>query len=231
MEVRIGRRVGEAEPAFEDRTEAGRRLAEWVEPRGDGERIVLGLPRGGVPVAASLAEALGAPLGLALARKLPVPASPEMGFGAVALDGTTVLNADVMATYHISREESEAVAREVREEVRRRAREYTGLEQPPDVRGRRVYLVDDGLATGYSVMAAARMLRAGGAESLVLAVPCAPLGTLRAVAPSFDEAWCLYAQDRGSFAVASFYRWWADLTDDEVVALLREAAPAAPGTS
>jgi predicted phosphoribosyltransferase len=163
-----------------------------------------------------VAEALGAPLSLVLVRKLPIPISPEMGFGAVTIDGTSILNERVVSEYRLSKREIEAITQRVKEEVIRRGKEYLGNDWKPEVRGMDVYMVDDGLATGYSVIAAASMIRKLEPRMIVLCVPVSPVTSVDAVRPYFDEIYCLIAQDRGPFAVASFYGDFHEMTDDEV---------------
>ena len=172
---------------------------------------------------APLADALGAPLLPLVVRKLPVPISPEMGFGAVAIDGSLVLNDRLVGELGLSRDRIDSIAADVREEVERRAREYMGDDFIPDVLGRDVFLIDDGLATGYSVIAAARMVKDLAPRSLILGVPVSPEGSLRTVAPYFDEAYCLIAQEYPPFAVASFYQDFHDMSDDEVRRILKRA--------
>jgi putative phosphoribosyl transferase len=218
-EIHIRKHVLRPYAAFDDRTDAGRHLTEFLKRGPQDNAIVLALPRGGVPVGEPLADALNAGLDLALVRKLPIPYSREMGFGAVAIDGSRILNDRVVKHYGISSAEIESISEEVLEEVRRRAREYVGHDSPPPVDGKDVYLVDDGLATGYSMIAAAKMVRNLNPKSMILAVPVSPLGSLDAVESYFDEIFCLIAQDKPPFAVASFYKHFRDMSDDEVRAV------------
>jgi putative phosphoribosyl transferase len=216
----IAERVTIAYPAFADRAAAGLALARFAAGERDPDALVLALPRGGVPVAAPVAASLGCELRPVLVRKLPVPCSPESGFGAVAIDGTPVLNDRAVALLGIGPETIERVTAEVRGELERRAEAFAGARDLPGMEGRRVWLVDDGLASGYTMLAAARMAAAHGATGLTLAVPVAPASSLALVEPTFDEAYCLIVQDTPSFAVASFYRDFHDLSDDEVRVLL-----------
>lgn len=224
--VHIGERVVRERVAFADRADAGRALASVVATVPDPGALVLALPRGGVPVAAAVSEALGCDLLPAFVRKLPIPASPEMGFGAVTLDGTVTLNQDVVRLFGLTPADVASVTEDVRREVERRARSFgeTGL---PEVEGRRVLLVDDGLATGYTAIAAADMVRARGAGHLTVAVPVAPASAVVAVARHCDELFCLIAQESASFAVASYYRRFPDLTDAEVRDLLASRSSSA----
>lgn len=223
----IAERVVRGSVAFADRSEAGRLLASVVVTVPDPGALVLALPRGGVPVGAALSDALGCELGLAHVRKLPLPSSAEMGFGAVALDGTVSLNETVMAAFGVSRAEASAIAEEVRHEVERRAAAFAPEGSEPDMRGRTVYLADDGLATGYSTIAAAGMARAAGAGRVVVAVPVAPEGAVRSVSEHCDELYCLIEQASVPFAVASFYERFGDLSDDEVRSILHARRGAA----
>lgn len=219
-DIHILRRMARPFPAFHDRQDAGSNLVEFVKPAPQGRSIVLALPRGGVPVGEPLAEALGAPLTLVLVRKLPIPISPEMGFGAVAIDGTSILNERVVSEYDISKREIGAMTEQVKDEVVRRAKEYLGDDWKLEVRGMDVYMVDDGLATGYSVIAAASMIRKLEPNTIVLCVPVSPATSIEAVRPYFDAIYCLIAQEWGPFAVASFYEDFHEMTDDEVRKIL-----------
>ncbi|MGO8702636.1 MAG: phosphoribosyltransferase [Candidatus Brocadiia bacterium] len=218
------RKVTRPFAAFRDRADAGRALSRAIRLLPGADTVVLAVPRGGVAVAAPLAEALGAPLELMFVRKLPMPHSPEAGFGAVALDGQVVLNEPLVRELDLSPERIESIVQEVLAEVRRRAREYTGRDRPPEVRGKQVCLVDDGLATGFTMIAAARMVKACAPSRMTLCVPVSPHDSLRAVEPYFDDLYCLIEQAHPPFAVASFYEDFHDLTDDEVRAILRQPA-------
>ncbi len=149
-----------------------------------------------------------------------------MGFGAVAIDGTSVLNERVVSEYGISKREAEAIAQRVKEEVIRRAKEYLGDDWRPEVQGMDVYMVDDGLATGYSVIAAASMIRKLEPRSLILCVPVSPVDSVHAVRAYFDKIYCLIAQERGPFAVASFYEDFHEMSDDEVREVVKRRSAA-----
>jgi putative phosphoribosyl transferase len=220
MGLHVRQRLRFAEPVFADRLDAGRALTGFMSKEPDPEALVLALPRGGIPVARPLADRLEAMLRPLLVRKLPIPVSPEMGFGAVTIDGTVVLNDPVVRRFGIDDETVRRVAEETFAEVRRRAAAYPGGESLPEPRGRRVYLVDDGLATGFTAIAAVRMLFAQDPSSVTLAVPVSPSGSLRRLEHEVDEAYCLVEQEEPPFAVASFYRSFPDLEDEEVVRLL-----------
>lgn len=219
--IRVERTTSTPFQAFADRHDAGRRLALFLNPEPDSNALVLAVPRGGIPVAAPLADALGADLRPVPVRKLPIPSSPEAGFGALTVDGGMVLNEELLKQIHIPGQAVERVAGEVKKELLRRSREYGGGFRPSNVRDRDVYIVDDGLASGYTMLAAARMARRNRPRLLVLAVPVSPRDSLLKTEPYFDEVHCLIEQERPPFAVASFYENFADLSDNEVREVLQ----------
>jgi putative phosphoribosyl transferase len=205
---------------FADRAEAGRRLAERLgEYAGRDDVVVLGLPRGGVPVAAEVARALGVPLDVFLVRKLGVPGREELAFGAIALGGARVLNGDVLAALRIDDETIEDVARREQAELERRAEAYRGSTEPPDVRGRTAILVDDGLATGASMRAAVEAVRGLGPDRVVVAVPAAARETCSRLGEHVDEIVCLLTPEP-FFAVGMWYRDFSETSDDDVRAAL-----------
>ncbi|WP_405682280.1 phosphoribosyltransferase family protein [Streptomyces sp. NBC_00057] len=209
---------------FMDRRDAGRQLAARLAHLKGAEVVVLGLPRGGVPVAAEVAEALGAPLDVCLVRKLGVPFQPELGMGAIGEGGVRVINDDVVRTAHITPDELAEVEAREREVLERRAQRYRGGWEPIGLEGRTVLVVDDGVATGSTARAACRVARARGAARIVLAVPVAPHDWIARLGEEADELICLHAP-RNFFAVGQFYTIdFCQVDDDEVVACLEEAA-------
>ena len=170
----------------------------------------------------AMAECLGARLEVVLARKLAVPASPETGFGAVALDGSVVLNHALISYYGITTHEIDRIVAETRRELLRRSWRYSESAGRLDLSGRAVFVVDDGLATGYTVMSAARMVRSQLPRSVVLAVPVATAQTLKLVESEFDQVHCFICQDSSPFAVASHYGHFPDLADEEVQTILQQ---------
>lgn len=215
----VGRRVKDPHVGFADRDDAGRQLAEFLALVPDEDAVVLALPRGGVPVGRALADALGAPLRLVMVRKLAIPSSPEMGFGAVAADGAVSLNEAVVHTFQLGEEEIDRVIRETVAELRRRGEVYGAVDER-GLHGVSAYLVDDGLATGESMLAALSWVKGRRPARTTVAVPAAPLSTLERLSAECDTLVCLYAQTPGPFAVASFYRDFHDLSDDEIRSLL-----------
>jgi putative phosphoribosyl transferase len=216
-------------PPYRDRTEAGRALARLLAPRWAGrpDVLVLALPRGGVPVAYEVAKALDAPLDVFLVRKLGVPGHPELAMGAIASGGTRVLNEEVVATLGIPSSWLEAVAREERAELERRAIAFRGRRPPPAVAGRVVLVVDDGLATGSTMRAAVRALRRQRPASIVVAVPVGVGGTCEALAADADEVVCATTPDP-FVAVGQGYEDFTQTSDEQVRDLLARAAHARP---
>ncbi len=205
---------------FENRADAGAQLgAELERYRRAPGLLVLGLPRGGVPVAAEVARILDAPLDVFLVRKLGVPAFPELALGAISSGGAVVLNEDVVEAYDIPREVIERVAVEERLELERREALYRHGRAPLDVRERTVIIVDDGLATGASMRAAATALRALGPRRLVVAVPVGAAETCEDLRSLADAVVCLRKPDPFQ-AVGLWYRDFSQTTDREVVELL-----------
>lgn len=212
---------------FRDREDAGRRLADRLLDYKDRGAIVLAIPRGGVPVGFEIAESIDALLDVIVLRKIPIPWNPEAGFGAVTADGTLVLNDSMVRGLGMSDEQIQAAAEEVREEIIRRTQMYRkGSMESPDVAGRPVILVDDGLASGYTMLAAIRSLEKHKPSEVVVAVPVASSGAARLVRPRVDRFVALIVGERIPFAVAEFYQYWSDLTDQDVLHYLEKAKAA-----
>lgn len=209
---------------YRDRADAGRELArKLAEYRRRDDVIVLGLPRGGVPVAFEVATALGAPLDVFVVRKLGTPGQPELAMGAIASGGVRVLNHDVVAALGIPDDKIEEVAQAEGEELRRREQQYRGSRPPLDVRDKTVILVDDGLATGSTMRAAAAALKQEGAHKIVVAVPVAAEASCTAVRSEVDELVCA-ATPEPFWAVGQWYRDFDQTTDAEVHSLLELSA-------
>jgi putative phosphoribosyl transferase len=215
-------RMLQGEPPFEDREDAGRRLAERLARYRDERPVVFALPRGGVPVGYEISRSLGAPLDVFVARKLGAPGQPEFGIGAVAPGGVRVLNANVVERLGIPADYLEAVTRKETAEVERRLRHFRGGRPEPEVRGRTVILVDDGLATGVTAQAAVEALRRLEPRRLVLAAPVCAAQTAERLGPEVDELVCLTEPpDLG--AIGFWYRNFEQTSDEEVIGLLERA--------
>jgi predicted phosphoribosyltransferase len=209
---------------FRDREEAGRLLGEALgRYEGDPAVVVLGLPRGGIPVAHEVARRLHAPLDVFLVRKLGVPGHEELAMGAIASGGTRVLNDEVVRGLNLPTQVIDAVAERERVELDRRERAYRGDRPAPDVRGRTVILVDDGLATGSTMRAAAEAVRAKAPSRVIIAVPVGAPETCDALRMEAEEVVCLVMPDAFR-AVGMWYDDFRQTTDDEVRAHLEEAS-------
>jgi predicted phosphoribosyltransferase len=206
---------------FQDRREAGEQLAAKLSGCAhDPNTIVLGLPRGGVPVAYEVARALRAPLDVFVVRKLGVPGQRELAMGAIASGGVRVINDDVIRTLRIPLSTVDAVALHEEAELERQQRLYRGDVALPDFTGRTVIVVDDGLATGSTMRAAARALRQSNAKRIVVAVPVGAADTCQSLRTDADEVICLYHPE--SFhSVSTWYEEFSQTSDDEVRYLLR----------
>jgi predicted phosphoribosyltransferase len=209
---------------FKDRRDAGRKLAQYLTQYADQpDVIVLGLPRGGVPVAFEVARALNAPLDIFLVRKLGLPGHEELAMGAIASGGLRVLNDDIVGALNIPEAVVVAVARRERAELERRERAYRGDRPPLDVHGKTVILVDDGLATGSSMRAAVAGLRARQPAQIVVAVPTAAPETCEAFENEVDEVVCAVTP-QPFFGVGMWYEDFSQTSDEEVRRLLEEAS-------
>ena len=205
--------------SFLDRSDAGRRLANrMLHLRGE-DVVVLALPRGGVPVAHEVARAIGAPLDLLLVRKLGVPGHEELAMGALASGGEPRVNAETVRALRIGAADIERVIARERRELERRERAYRAGRAPPEIRGRTVILVDDGLATGATMLAAAEAVRAAGAARVIVAVPVASAEACALVRGAADDVIALLVPDE-LYAVGAWYTDFTQTTDDEVRTLL-----------
>jgi putative phosphoribosyl transferase len=207
---------------FRDHREAGQRLAAKLSTYANrSDVLVIGLPRGGVPVAAEVAKALHAPMDICLVRKLGVPSHKELAMGAIASGGVRVLNYDVLSWLKLSSKTiDEVAARELRE-LQRRDRAYRGDRLPPEVRDRTVILVDDGLATGSTMRAAIAVLKEQHPQRIVLAVPVAAPDICQEMRGIVDEVVCIMTPDP-LYAIGFWYENFAQTTDAEVCKLLQK---------
>lgn len=201
---------------FQDRVQAGRELGRALNAyRGRGDLLVLALPRGGVPVACEIADALGAEVDLMIVRKLGTPGQEELAMGAIASGGIRVLNADIVASLGITERAIEQVEARERREIERRERAYRGARPRPAVEGNCVILVDDGVATGATMRAAIAGLRLQKPARIVVAVPVAPPDTVDVLRREADEVACL-ATPEPFWAIGKWYVAFPQLSDDEV---------------
>lgn len=182
--------------------------------------IVLGIPRGGVPIGFLIAKELECPLDTIVLRKLPIPANPEAGFGAVTLDKIAIFNQGLLSQINLSEPQVTRIIDNVYKEVLRRNRVYRRNKPFPDLKGRSVILTDDGLATGYTMLAAIEFTKRRGAREIIVAVPVAHREAYNLARKEADEVIVLHISDFPYFAVASFYREFPDMRDEEVVSYL-----------
>jgi putative phosphoribosyl transferase len=208
---------------FKDRKDAGRRLAKQLQSFAHRVDVtLLGIPRGGVTVAFEIASALHLPLEIFLSRKLGVPGHEELAFGAVAAGDGRYLDQQVVQTAHVTPQQIETVTARVQETLAQRAALYRGDRQPPQIKGRTIILVDDGVATGASVYAAISALRQMQPAQLVLAVPVAPPSACAWLKTQVDQLVCL-CEPTDFHAVGQFYEDFTQVTDDEVIDLLQQS--------
>ncbi|MGD3107024.1 phosphoribosyltransferase family protein [Streptomyces sp. YGL11-2] len=217
---------------FTDRADAGRRLAEAVRHLESEDPVVLGLPRGGVPVAYQVAQALDAPLDVIVVRKLGVPYQRELGFGAIGEGGVRVISDDIIRRGRINQSDVASVEREEAAELARQAARFRAGRPRLTLEGRTAIVIDDGIATGATAAAACEVVRAQGAARVVLAVPVAPPDAAERLRSKADEIVCLSTPYAFS-AVGEWYEDFSQTSDDEVVSLLAQAAagPAARAAS
>jgi len=207
---------------FENRRDAGRQLAaKLLEYEGQGT-VVLAIPNGGVPVGLEVATVLKATFDVVIARKIPMPLNPEAGFGAVADDGTIILNDELVKRLGLSAQQISLQVSEVRAKIRQRSLLYHGERPLTSVTGKIAIITDDGLASGFTMMAAVESVRRRRPKEIVVAVPAASAGAVGQVEKFGDRVVTCVTAFTPRFAVADFYRYWYDLNDDEVVQQIRE---------
>jgi len=206
---------------YQNRRQAGETLAAELAARNYQNVTLFAVPRGGVVVAAPVAARLGVALGILVTRKIGHPANPELAVGAVMGDGTAVLDEELIRAYAIPQEYLDRVIAREFAEIKRRLIVYTGSDTPPAVAGRTAVIVDDGIATGYTIRAAITWLKTLGPARIVVAVPVAPPDTVAAIAGDVDEIICPL-QPALFMAVGQHYRDFGQTSDEEVLAILRE---------
>ena len=205
---------------FRDRAHAGTVLAELLVEYSASDSLVLGIPAGGVPVAAEIARQLQTDLDVMPVSKALFPWTTEAGFGAVAFDGTEWINQDVVTYYRLSNEVVAQAIEQAREKVRRRLQRFRGNRLFPELAGRTVILIDDGVAAGSTLRAAIAAVRKHNAAHLVVATPTGHDQAVFAIAREVDVVFCANIRGGYTFAVASAYENWTDVTDDEVATIL-----------
>jgi predicted phosphoribosyltransferase len=210
------------EPNFRDRLHAGELLSKKLSKyAGKGDVLVLAIPAGGVPVGCTVARELRVHFDVIVVRKIQVPWNTEAGFGALTWSGEVILNMPLLRRLGLNKEEVDMSIHKTDALVRERVRKFRGDRPPPDLKGKVVILVDDGLASGFTMLAAVRSVRKEMPRTVVVAVPTASLGAVKLVATEADEVIALNIRSGPIFAVADAYERWYDLSDDEVMELLR----------
>lgn len=210
------------EQVFQDRDDAGRLLARMLSPRysGASDLVVLAVPMGGVPVALRIKEALNAVLDVVIVRKLKIPGNPEAGFGAMTLDGDLFVNEPLLHQLQLSEDQIRHQTMAVKETLEKRNRLLRGDLTFPDLDGKTVILADDGIASGYTMLATISMAAKRNAAKIVVAVPTAPRRTLDILEERVDEIYCPNIREQPSFAVAAAYTDWYDLSEAQVSEML-----------
>jgi putative phosphoribosyl transferase len=215
-------RLSSAEPIFENRYHAGRQLAEKLAEYANTSAVVLGIPNGGAAVALSVALALGVDLDLVISRKIPLPLSPEGGFGSVTDDGTIIYNEEVVKKAGLSQQQINYQVSQVRADIRDRSLLYYRDRPPLTVGSRTVILVDDGLASGYTMRAAIESVRHRKPEKIIAAVPVGPEAVVEELEEIADRVITCAVSSTPRFYVSDYYRYWHEITDAEVLHCLKE---------
>jgi predicted phosphoribosyltransferase len=214
--------LGDKKYVFRDRFEAGRLLGEFMasEYEAQPRSIVLAIPSGGVPVGIELSKRLRLPFDCLIVRKIQIPGNTEAGFGALASGGQVFLNRELINSLRLSQEQINTQTRKVEQELLVRERLFRKNKPQLDLSGLRVIVTDDGLASGFTMLAAVDAARRKGAQEVIVAVPTAPLRSIRQVERKADVVFSLHVQQSGPFAVANAYQHWHDLSREEVIQLL-----------
>jgi putative phosphoribosyl transferase len=211
-----------AEPVFENRYDAGRKLAEKLHEYAGKSAAVLGIPNGGVAVALGVALGLNADLDLVISRKIPLPLSPEGGFGSVTDDGTTIFDEGIIEKTGLSQAQINYQVNQVRADIRHRSLLYHADRPPISIAGRTVIVVDDGLASGYTMRAAVESVRHRKPDKVIAAVPVGPEPIVEALRQVADRVVTCVVGKETRFYIADYYRSWQDITDAEVLHCLKE---------
>jgi putative phosphoribosyl transferase len=206
---------------FSDRYEAGQLLGKELTRYKDVDAIVLAIPSGGVPIASEISRMTGLPMDLIIVRKLQVPGNPEAGFGALSPDGTMVLNENLVKELRLTPEQMREQMQKTLRVIQQRSIRFRGAKPPPELKGRQAIIVDDGLASGYTMIAAIRWAKKMVPRQVVVAVPTGSERTIDRISPEADMIFCLNVRSDFPYAVADAYRSWYDLGDEEVLGLIR----------
>jgi len=215
-------RFSRQQPVFENRYDAGRQLATWLAEYRNRSVVVLAIPNGGVLVGLGVALALNADFNIIISRKIPLPLSPEGGFGAVTDDGTTILNEEMIKRFNLSQHQINYQVSQVRAAIRQRSLLYHGKRPPLLLKDKTAIIVDDGLASGYTMMAAVESIRSRQPREIIVAVPVASATALPKVEKQANRVVACISGFGPEFYVSDFYRYWHEPSDEEVLQCFKE---------
>jgi predicted phosphoribosyltransferase len=214
--------VHEMKPYFRDRQDAGQKIAEKLKQYRGGNSLVLAIPHGGVPVAVEVAKGLEAGLDVIVVRKIPIPSNTEAGYGAVADDGTILLNEPLVNQLGLTSQQIQHHAKRIKDEIDTRITLYRKNKSLPSLEEKTVFIIDDGLASGFTMLAAVNSVRRRKAGKVIVAVPVASSSAYHLVREKADELISLIIAESPYFAVASFYHHWYDLSEKEAIDYLEQ---------
>ncbi|MEM2925341.1 MAG: phosphoribosyltransferase family protein [Methanocellales archaeon] len=206
---------------FRDRRHAGKLLAQKLKFIPKDRALVLAIPAGGVPVGCEVAMELGIPMNVIIVRKIQIPWDTEAGFGAITWDGEIVLNESLMKNLHLTKEMIERSIAKANISIQERLRKFRDRDFP-DLNGKIAILIDDGLASGFTMLAAARSTRKRNPEKIIIAAPTGSSYAIKLLSPEVDEIVCLNIRSGAVFAVADAYQEWYDLSEEEVLEILKK---------
>lgn len=209
---------------FENRDDAGRLLAEKLIKYKSSDAIVFGIPSGGVPVASEVANILNLPLDLIIVRKIQIPYNPEAGFGAIGPGGEIILNERLLNQLSLTEDEIKTQIKKTMDVIKKRNQLFRGEKPFPSLKDKIVIVVDDGLASGYTMLAAIKFIKRKIPQKIVVAVPTGSDRTVSFILPEVDELICLNVRSRFPFAVADAYKKWYDLSDEEVLDIIKKVS-------
>ena len=208
---------------FSDRTDAGEALADMMESYRGSNSIVLAIPAGGVPVASVIARKLNLPMDVAVTSKITLPWNSEVGYGAVTFDGTMRLNEELISHLKLTTQQIQEGINSTSEKVKRRLTSLRGDRPPLAISGHTAILVDDGLASGFTMSTAVEAIRKAKAKQVIIAVPTAHYESLQSLIQKVDLVYCPNIRSGWRFAVADAYKYWSDIEEEELIKILNEA--------
>jgi len=206
---------------FEDRHEAGRLLAQRLITYKDSDSIIFGIPSGGVPIASEIARALDLPMDLIIVRKIQIPYNPEAGFGSVGPEGEIILNEGLVTQLSLTEKEMKAEIKKTMDVIKKRDQLFRQERPFPSLQDKNIIVVDDGLASGYTMFAAIKFIKKKNPQKVIVGVPTGSGKTVDFVLSVVDELVCLNVRNILPYAVADAYRNWYDLTDEEVLKIIK----------